>query len=150
MKKYIFALSMAFACVFCAQASLVFENAIVRTTPPGQANTAAYMTIKNTSNKDIHLTKVSSDESIKTEFHTHNWENGMAKMQKLASLTIPANQSVELKSGGMHLMLFKLTPGWQKEHCVIFMLHDKDNNAYKVMAEIKDITSSKHSDHSHH
>lgn len=40
------------------------------------------------------------------ELHTHEHENGMMRMVKVETFTLPANSTLELKPGGDHLMLF--------------------------------------------
>lgn len=88
-----------------ASESIVVESPYVRSTPPGQKVTGAFMVLKNNSAADITFTAASSPMAAMTEIHESSMKNGMMEMHQIDSITIPANGQVELKPGGMHLML---------------------------------------------
>ena len=75
---------------------------------PTKSTTAATMTIKNTSKIDYKLVRVEGNFAKTFEMHTMGKVDGMMKMRKLDNIEIKANSEVELKSGGMHLMIFEL------------------------------------------
>ncbi len=69
----------------------------------------AFATFHNQSSEDITLRSLSTPLAKTVEIHTHNLsDDGVMRMQKLDSLTIPAGGSVTLKPGGLHLMLMDL------------------------------------------
>ena len=86
--------------------SLTVANASIRPMPPGQSNTAAYLTIKNHSDRACTLLSVDSPVVERIEFHTHLHEQGMVKMRPIKTLNLPARGSLTFESGGLHLMLF--------------------------------------------
>lgn len=88
--------------------TLSIRGAYVREPVPGRQMSAAFMTLSNTTAQDKILTRVSADWAENIEIHTHQHDNGVMRMRQLASLTIPAGESVSLQPGGLHLMLFKL------------------------------------------
>ena len=72
----------------------------------GKWMTGSFMTISNTSNKDITLVGGSSDAAGVIEIHEVT--NGVMTPMK-NGLVIPANGSIELRMGGYHVMLLELT-----------------------------------------
>lgn len=76
-------------------------------------NTAAFMVIKNTSDQDIYLTQAaccSKALAKKVELHTHVMEGNIARMRPVGpnGIKVPAKGQVELKRGGLHVMLIGL------------------------------------------
>lgn len=87
---------------------LVFSDNLVRAPIPGLKSTAGFFTVENTSAQDELLVAAQSDIAQRVEFHTHDMVNGQMKMAKLDSVKLPANGTVEFKSGGLHLMFIGL------------------------------------------
>ena len=52
-------------------ASIQVSNEYIRATPPHAKNSAAFLTITNTTDKDIKLVAANSDISERIELHTH-------------------------------------------------------------------------------
>lgn len=96
--------SLAAITMLTLQAEVLLVDPYAKATPPNAKNSAAFMKIENKSNNDIELLAASSNISKVTELHTHIEENGMKKMIQIPSIKIPANSSVELKPGGLHIM----------------------------------------------
>jgi copper(I)-binding protein len=65
----------------------------------------AYFTIVNTGASDDRLIAASSPVAEKSEPHSTIDDNGVMKMRPLAGIEVKAGERVELKPGGMHLML---------------------------------------------
>ncbi len=91
-----------------ANPELHVSNAYVRGLPPGVANTAAYMTLENNSDTDIVLTGAETSASKSASLHETINRNGGMTMEHVMSATIPAKGKLELKTGGLHLMLMGL------------------------------------------
>ena len=77
-----------------------------KTTVPGSAVSAAYMHIKST--KSVKLLKVESAIAGMVEIHSMKMEGGVMEMNAVDAVDIPANQAVELKPGGFHVMLMNV------------------------------------------
>lgn len=90
-------------------AELVVEDAWVRGLPPGVANTAAYMTLRNTGAEEVVLTGASSPIAGRVQLHDTMDHGGMLHMAHVDSLAVPAGAEAKLASGGLHLMLMELT-----------------------------------------
>jgi periplasmic copper chaperone A len=82
------------------------KNAWVRTTVPGQKGTGAFMSI--TAKDGARLVGASSPVAGVTEVHEMKMEGDVMKMRAIPGLDLPAGKTVELKSGGFHVMLMDL------------------------------------------
>lgn len=89
-----------------AQAQVRVERAWVRTTVPNQASSGAFMHI--TALRDVRLTGARSPVASAVEVHEMKIDNGIMRMRPAGELSIKAGQSIELKSGGYHLMMLGL------------------------------------------
>lgn len=122
--------------------SLKIENAYVRATAPNLINSAAFMEIKNTSNKDISLISAESKVSNVVELHTHEMEGGVMKMYQVPKIDIKANSTTVLKPGGFHVMLIDLKTKPLKENTnVELILNFSNKEQIKVIAPVKKVMS---------
>jgi len=86
---------------------IVISSARVLPPFPGRDIAAGYMSITNHSKSDDKLVSVTSPISGAVEIHNHIEENGVMKMRQIAGIPIGAGETVELKPGSYHLMMFK-------------------------------------------
>lgn len=89
--------------------TLTIENPWIAEAPPVSNVMAAYLTIKNSGQETITVTRAESDLYSSIEFHETKHEDGLARMVRHPNLSIPANGKLVLKRGGKHLMLFNPT-----------------------------------------
>lgn len=79
----------------------------VRVPPKGGNMTAAYLSIKNNSDKTIKLIGATSDIAPRLELHTHEkTPDGMMSMKQVENFEIPAKTTLELAPNGPHIMFF--------------------------------------------
>lgn len=104
-----------FAGALLASASLTLDAAglevgdpYVRAVPPGQPNSAAFMSLRNTSDEDRALIGAESPAAKVVELHTHVEENGMMRMRRIERIALPAGETTTLAPGGLHIMLIGL------------------------------------------
>jgi copper(I)-binding protein len=83
-------------------------NLWARATPKGSKVTAGYLTITNKGPVADRLVGGSADAASRFEVHDTVTENGVARMRQVTSLEIKPGQTIELKPGGMHVMLMGL------------------------------------------
>ena len=132
------------------------EQAYVNAPPPGARVAAGFMVITNHAHHAMTLESVTSDAAARVEVHNTTHENGRMKMNHLKTLEIPSHGSVELKPGGMHLMLLELGEGLMPGDTVSFVLSFKGGAQVSIDAEVRDMRqaaereSSEHADHHHH
>ncbi len=88
-------------------AAITFSNIVVPEAPPVASVMAAYMHIKNNSNKEKVISEISSPQFKRVEIHEMSMANGMMNMKQLKALPIKAQQTVMLEPGGIHVMLIK-------------------------------------------
>jgi len=91
-----------------------FENLEIikphlRETPPGATVAAGYLIINNLGVTDDVLMSAHSSISEKTEIHEMKIENDIMKMRKVKDgLGIKSGATLQLRSGGHHLMFIEL------------------------------------------
>jgi copper(I)-binding protein len=110
-------------------------DAWARATVPGQMSSAAYFTIRNAGGSDT-LLFVSSPQAD-ASLHSTRMDNGVMRMRPLATLDVPANASVELKPGGMHVMLMGLKQPLQAGSTIELDLKFEKSGDQKVAIPIR-------------
>ena len=141
MKKFVLSI-VSIAAVFGADIEI--EGAYARASIPNVPNSAAFFVIKNNSDKDIAITSANSDIAEKNELHTHIKENQMMKMMKIEKLVVPAKSSLELKSGGDHIMLMGLKKELKAGDEINLELSFSDGDKKKIKVPVKDLASTMH------
>ncbi|MDY3246103.1 copper chaperone PCu(A)C [Campylobacter sp.] len=141
MKKFVLSI-LSIAAVFGADIEI--EGAYARASIPNVSNSAAFFVIKNNSDKDIAITSANSDIAEKNELHTHIKENKMMKMIKIEKLVVPAKSSLELKSGGDHVMLMGLKKELKAGDEISLELSFSDGDKKKIKVPVKDLASTIH------
>lgn len=141
MKNFVLSI-LSIAAVFGADVEI--EGAYARASIPNVPNSAAFFVIKNNSNKDIAITSANSDIAEKNELHTHIKENQMLKMMKIEKLVVPAKSSLELKSGGDHVMLMGLKKELKAGDEISLELSFSDGDKKSIKVPVKDLASTMH------
>ena len=141
MKKFVLSI-LSIAAVFGADIEI--ERAYARASIPNVPNSAAFFVIKNNSDKDIAITSANSDIAEKNELHTHIKENQMLKMMKIEKLVVPAKSSLELKSGGDHVMLMGLKKELKVGDEINLELSFSDGDKKSIKVPVKDLASTMH------
>ena len=141
MKKFVLSI-VSIAAVFGADVKI--EGAYARASIPNVPNSAAFFVIKNNSDKDIAITSANSDIAEKNELHTHIKENKMMKMMKIEKLVVPAKSSLELKSGGDHVMLIGLKKELKAGDEISLELSFSDGDKKSIKVPVKDLASTMH------
>lgn len=88
--------------------SINIDDAYARATPPNLPNSAIFMDIKNSSDKDVSLVEAKSSISNVVELHTHSMKDGVMSMHQVPKIDVKANSTTHLKPGGFHVMLIGL------------------------------------------
>ncbi len=84
-------------------------HAWVRLAPPAVPITAAYLHVHNNSAQDDVLISVSAPIAERVELHETTQIDGIAKMRALPNgVPLPKGAHVEMKPGGIHIMLMAL------------------------------------------
>ena len=122
-----------------AEETIVIKKSWIREAPPPVEVLAAYMVIKNLTDKDIILTDAESSRFKHVMFHQSVLENGIVKMRHVENIVIPAHSSFEFKPGGFHLMLMGKEKILQAGDKVQLRLFFENNDPVEVLAVVKKI-----------
>jgi len=137
MKKLI--LSALLSATTLLASHIEVHNAYVRATPPGLPNSAAFMTIKNTSSEDISIMSASSKVSKVVELHTHDMKNGVMKMYQVPKIDVAKHSKTVLKPGGYHIMLIGLYHPLKVGETVTLTLKLSNGERKTITAPIKTV-----------
>jgi copper(I)-binding protein len=107
MTKLIIALACSLY-VAVSSAYVEVSDAYVRGLPPGQPNTAAFMTVLNDTIDDMTLIGVSTAAAKTVEMHRHSHVNGVMQMRQVRAIDIDSGERFEFSPGGYHIMLIGL------------------------------------------
>lgn len=138
MKKLI-TLVAALTLSASAFAEVVVDHPYARAVPPGQPNSAAFMSLKNNSNEEVALVSASTSVAEVAELHTHTHADGVMKMRRIPQITLQANSEVELKPGGLHIMLIGLKRDLAKDEMIDLTLNFSDGSSEKLDIQVMDV-----------
>jgi len=97
---------LAVGAASAVHAQVTVEGAWARTTVPNQSATGAFMRL--TAHKDVVLTGASSPVADIVEVHEMWMDKGIMRMRPADRVPLKAGQAIELKSGGLHVMMMDL------------------------------------------
>lgn len=110
-----------------------------RAVPPGQPNSAVFMSLENQSGQGQALVGAESNVSEIVELHTHVEEDGMMRMRQIEKIEVPAGETVTLKPGGLHVMLIGLKQPLDAGDVVDLTLVFEDGSRSSVQAPVRRI-----------
>jgi len=117
--------------------ALVVRNVWARPATQSDGLSAVYMVIENTGDQPDRLLHAHSDVAQTIELHEAKMENGVMKMQPVEGIDVPAHGSVELKPGGLHVMLIGLTRDLNPGDTVELELHFEQAGHVAVQAVVQ-------------
>jgi copper(I)-binding protein len=88
-------------------ADISVTQAWARATVPGQKAGGVFLRLDNKGNAD-RLLSARADVCEAVELHSMTMDGDVMRMRELLAIELPAGGSVELKPGGLHLMLLGL------------------------------------------
>lgn len=120
------------------------EGAWTRATVPGQEQAMVYMSI--TSKQNATIVGVTSKAAKAAEMHTMEHKNGMMKMFEVKSISLPANERMDMNMHGYHLVLAGLKAPLKAGATVPLTLNvemaDKRMVKVDVQAEVRPLVKS--------
>jgi copper(I)-binding protein len=143
-------LGLTSPCWLPADALLVVRNPWIREAPPTATVLAAYMIIENQGDRSAEITTITSPDFGHTELHQTLIEDGIARMEPVEKLAIPALGSVSLEPGGMHLMLFDPRRALHAGDTVVLEIQPRDGNRLKFAAPVIRNSGGEDPHHHHH
>jgi copper(I)-binding protein len=106
MNRHFLALALAGLVSLPALAQVSVSDPWVRATVPQQKVAGAFMQLKSA--KAVKLVAVKTPVAGRVELHQMAMEGQTMRMRAVESIELPAGQTVNLASGGYHVMLFDL------------------------------------------
>lgn len=120
------------------------EGAWTRASAPGQEQAMVYMSISSVQNATI--VGASSKASKTTEMHHMEHKNGMMRMYEVKTISLPANERMNMNLHGYHLVLAGLKAPLKAGETVPLTLDiemaDKRMVKVEVQAEIRPLKST--------
>ncbi|MCK7575835.1 MAG: copper chaperone PCu(A)C [Chromatiales bacterium] len=120
-------------------AGLEVGDPYVRAVPPGQPNSAVFMSLRNTSDEDRALVGAESPAAEVVELHTHVKEGEMMRMRRIERIDLPAGERVTLQPGGLHVMLIGLKSELTPDRTVELTLIQDDGERLTVQAPVRPV-----------
>ena len=123
-------------------AAVTVGDPYARAVPPGQPNSGVFMTLRNASTQPRALVAAQSPAAKTVELHTHTNDGGVMRMRKIERIEIPAEGSVQLKPGGLHVMLIGLNGDLAPGGTVALELSFDDGSKAQVQAPVRTIETT--------
>lgn len=98
---------------------------------------AAYMRLRNNGAVADRLLRAESDVAEAVELHTSEMQGEVMTMRPIEYIDLPANGQVELKPGGMHVMLIGLKHELKVGETVSLVLVFEKAGRVSVQAEVR-------------
>lgn len=137
-------LTLLAAGLFCtgALAQVTVTDPWVRATVPQQKSAGAFLRVQSV--LDARLVGVSSPVAGRAELHEMAMENNTMRMRQVDAIALPAGKSVNLASGGYHVMFFDLKRQLKEGEKVplTLLLQDaaKKSSSVTVEAQVRPLT----------
>jgi hypothetical protein len=142
MYKKFLVLAAASLFTTAAFAQVTVSDPWIRATVPAQKTAGAFMQLR--SPKATRLVDVQTPVAGRAEVHQMGMEGQTMRMQKVDGIDLPAGQTVNLASGGYHIMLFdlkqQLKDGEQVPLTLTFVGADKKRENVTVQVPVKPLT----------
>ena len=112
------------------------ERPWVRAAPPGAGMLAGYMVVRNAGKAPVRLVSAQSPDFGAVELHRTAVVNGISTMRPAGELTIAPGVSLNIETGGLHLMLMQPKRELKAGDSVRLRLHFGDGTALTVDAPV--------------
>lgn len=146
---FIMVLSLFSSLAAGADAPVVVSNAWIREAPPAAKVLAAYMNVENTTAGADAITAVASDQFEKAEMHRTQIKNGVASMEQVTQMVLPAHETVKFEPNGSHIMLINPKVTLRAGQHVKLQLTFRNTASVTVNAEVRNAMAAG-DEHQHH
>jgi copper(I)-binding protein len=130
-----------------AAPDLTFTGAYVAAAPPGAAAMAAYMTIGNAGDIPRRITAISSVDFAEVQIHRSILEQGIARMERMDSLAAEPGSRLELKPGGLHLMLLEPVRDFEPGETILLEFREADGTTHTLGLKVRRMPVATNHDH---
>lgn len=126
---------------------IVIEQPWSRATPVKVGG--AYMTLRNNGNAPDTLIRIASPVAERAEIHETKIEGGMAMMRPVGGLELKRRSSVQLKPGGLHVMLIGLRRPLKEGERIALALTFERAGTIEIEARVEKAGALSPGDHQH-
>lgn len=127
--------------------SLMVEDGYVRGLPPTSTNTAAYMRLVNEGERSLQLIGATSPVADQVMLHESYEDGGLVSMRHVARAEVPAGGELQLRSGGLHLMLMELTASLSDGDEVQLILEFAEGDSKTVTLPVRSVMAEHQGSH---
>lgn len=120
-----------------------------REMPPTAPTAAVYFVVQNQGDSADRLLRVETPAAGKAELHEHLHQNGVMKMQQVASVEIAAKTAVAFAPMGYHVMLFNLPKQLKDGERFPLTLHFEHAGAVQVEVAVQKDAPAAHGEYQH-
>lgn len=113
------------------------RDAWVREATGGARPTAGFLLLENQGGEARSVVRGDADAAGIVELHEMKFEDSMMRMSPVETIAIPAGGLVELRPGGLHLMLYELKGPLRAGDTVNLVLTLDDGTTVAVVAEVR-------------
>lgn len=149
MTKRLIALLAAGLFSASALAQVSVSEPWIRATVPVQKSTGAFMKLQSA--KPARLVEVRTEAAGRAELHEMAMDGQVMRMRRVEGIELPAGKTVDLASGGYHVMLFDLKrqmkEGDKVDLTLVVQEADKKRQEVKLSVPVKPLTHSAHAGH---
>jgi len=128
--------------------SIEIAHPNARPTAPGQSVGAGYFRLVNKGAAD-RLVSVTTPAASMVELHSMSMDGNVMQMRQIDAIDLPAGQTVELKSGGLHLMLMGLKAPLKDGDRLPMTLKFEKAGSIEVTVKVEKSEAMKTDDHKH-
>lgn len=137
---------------------LLVSNARQPETPLQVMPKAGYLALHNQSYETLIITAISSPAFEKVELHKAQIVEGLASMVLLDELRVAAGETIHLKPGGLHLMMFNVRNDYAVDDVYQMTLHFSNQTAQSfdmrvvksMNKDVAQVDASQQHHHEHH
>lgn len=126
---------------------IVIEQPWSRATPVKVGG--AYMTLRNNGAAADKLVKVASPVAERVEIHETKIDGGMAMMRPVGAVEVKGHSSVQLKPGGLHVMLMGLRRPLKEGERIKLVLTFERAGTIEIEAPVEKAGAMAPGDHQH-
>ena len=119
---------------------LTIDHPYTRSTAPGQKVAGGFMKIENKGAAD-QLVSASSPVAGEMQLHTMTMDGNVMKMREVKAIDVPANGSVDLKPGGLHLMFMDIKTPLKAGEAVPVKLKFQKAGEVEIKVPVRDMSS---------
>jgi len=129
--------AMMASCATERESDLHMTGGWVRAMLPNSTATAAYGKFNNQGPAPIEIVAISSDSFSRVSLHETRIEQGVSRMESHSSWILQPGDDLELRPGGLHLMLMQPTREIPVGSEVSLIVSDKSGKTFRFLLPVE-------------